>query len=336
MKKLISVLLSILLMLSIIPINVFAIENDSYGGIDISQYTDSELDLTQYTMDDIINMTAEEYLDLVAEFERVYNPYNSYVETETESENLSMMSIEDEMVSPQWTSGTIKDGEWTETGCHEYITSVACVILKNDKGFFTDQAAAAVVIMLSISLASLLPDKDETSGIFAGHFYNPETGKSFNGSTSNTAKNNAVNHYNAAVNAANAGAMDQAYEHLGRCLHYVQDVNVPHHAANVISTGPLSSHSQFEDFAFENMETYLGSYSSISSSYYTTANNSTIASLTHNAAVSAKSKIENVNSIFDKTKWETNARDCLKSAARYSAMVMYKFSRVSSVPFYSN
>lgn len=337
MKKITSILLATLLTLSIIPTKVLAIGNNTLGEIDISQYTDSELDLTQYTIDDIINMTPTEYSALILDFERVYDPYNSYVDPSIGSDSLSMMSGEDEIISPQWTSGSVsEDGEWTEVGCHEYITSVACLILKNDKGFFADQAASAVIITLLISLASLLPDKDENSGIFAGHFYNPDTGKSFNGSTTNTAKNNAVSHYNSAVTAANEGEMDQAYEQLGRCLHYVQDVNVPHHAANVISMGPLSSHAQFEKFAFENAESCLDSYSTISDSFYNMANNSTVETLIHNAAVFSKARIENVNNVSDKTQWYTIAEVSLEAAARYSALVMYKFSRVASVTFYSN
>lgn len=341
MKKLISVFLSILLILSIIPINVFAIENDSYGGIDISQYTDSELDLTQYTMDDIINMTAEEYLDLVAEFERVYNPYNSYVETEAESENLSMMSIEDGTVSPQWTSGKIEDEEYTESGCHEYISSVACGILINDKGFFANNATASVVIALLISLASLLPDQDERGTplyLFDGHFYDLDDNDNYHGETTNTAKTNAVAHYQTAVEAARDGNMDVAYEHLGRCLHYVQDANEPHHASNVhaLQIPYGSSHSVFESFAFENQEAYLDDYDTISSANYTNAASWSVATITHKGAVEAKSMIQYVRNILDKSDWPEYAEKSMKNAARYSAMILYKFGRESVVPFYSN
>lgn len=335
MKKLLSLLLSLLFIFSIIPINAFAIENDNFSGIDISQYTDSELDLTQFTMEDILNMTAEEYLELVAEFERVYDPYNSYDETESMSENLSTLSSERGTISPQWTSGDIDD-DYTEAGTHEYISGMACIILNNDKGFYANNAGEQIVIMLSISLSSLLPDYDETSGVFAGHFYDPDTGNSYNLSDSNTAKKNALNHYNAAVNAAKVGAMDQAYEHLGRCLHYVQDVNVPHHAANIISKGPLSSHYQFEHFAFENMESYLGNYTTISSVNYLTASFWGVDTITHKGAAEAKPMSEYVKNVLDKSKWSEYAKKSMQNAARYSAMVLYKFGRESAVPFYSN
>lgn len=341
MKKLISVVMSIVLILSIIPINVFAIENDSFGGIDVSQYTDSELDLTQYTMNDIVNMTADEYLDLVAEFERVYNPYNSYVETEVEFDDLSMTSIGDETISPQWSSGKIEDEEYTESGCHEYISSVACGILINDKGFFANNATASVVIALLISLASLLPDQDERGTplyVFDGHFYDPDSNENYHGETTNTAKTNAVAHYQTAVEAARDGNMDAAYEHLGRCLHYVQDANEPHHASNVhafqIPYGV--SHGVFETFAFENQESYLGEYHSIASSNYTNAAAWGVDRITHEGAVEAKPMIQHVRNILNQDDWPEYAKESMENAARYSTMILYKFGIESVVPFYSN
>ena len=331
MKKVFSFILSITIIFSTATINVYAFQNDYYGGIDISDYTNNELDLSEYTMEDILNMSSEEFLTLVKDFERIYDPFNSY----TEQENIFNP---ENTVSPLWTSGNVDDGELTEIGCHEYITSIACSILINDKGFFSNDDATSVAIALLISLASLLPDKDEylDGGYFAAHFYNPNTGKNYLRLSSPTAKTRAVGHFNTATTAASNGDMNTAYEYIGRCLHYIQDANEPHHAANVTSAGPLSSHWQFEHYAFENMQTYIGSYNTISNSYYTTANNFSVYTLSHDAAVLANAKIENVNSILDKTQWGNTARECLQNAARYSAMVLYKFSRANSVPFYSN
>lgn len=336
MKKFVSMLMALLLIFSIIPTSVFAIENDSFGGIDVSQYTNSELDLTKYTMDDIVNMTSKEYLNLVAEFERVYDPYNSYVSPEDGIE-LGNTQASEGTIDLQWTSGKISNGEWTETGTHEYITSAACLILSNNKGFFTNDATAAVVVMLSISLASLLPDKDERwdGGLFAAHFYNPNTEKNYLNSTSQTAKTKAISHFNSATTAAANGNMETAYEHIGRCLHYIQDANEPHHAANKVSNG-ANSHAQFEQYAEDNMEEFLKNYTSISSSCYTYAVNNSIGTIVKAGAKSAYALIGDCDSIFDKSKWESCAKTTLKSATKYSAEVLYKFSRYSGVPFVRN
>lgn len=320
-----------------IPTNVVATENDNFGGIDISQYTNSELDLSQYTMDDLVNMTSEEYLNLVAEFERVYNPYDSYVAVEDSIESEGIQSS-GESADLQWTSGTISNGEWTETGTHEYITSVSCLILTNNKGFFTNNATAAVVIMLSISLASLLPDKDERldGGIFAAHFYNPYTERNYLYSTNPTAKTKAISHFNSATAAASNGNMEAAYEYIGRCLHYVQDANEPHHATNTIAYSSGSPHSEFEKHAEENMENYLQNYTSISSSCYTHALNNDVGTIVKAGALSAYALIGDCNNTNNQTKWPSCAKTTLKNAAKYSAEVLYKFSRYQGVPFVAN
>lgn len=327
MKKIISAILIMVLILFALPLNSFAEQENTYGGIDMSKYSKSELDLSQFTLEDIMNMSAEEYGALVREFERVYDPYGTYVEG-----NETMLNNGEE-VSPLWTSGEESNGEWTESGSHEYITAAACSILSTDKGFYSN-GAAAVTISLLISVASLRPDKDEIGVmIFAGHFYDPATQKNYANQTNNTAKTNAVKHYNSAVSAANSGNMELAYEYLGRCLHYVQDANVPHHAANV--TAVNSSHGNFESFAFNNIESILGSYTSISSGNYTTAINSSVSSITHNAAVNAKMYINRVNDSSNTSQWYSTANTCLKNAAKDSAMIMYKFGMESSVPFYT-
>ena len=68
------------LILFALPLNSFAEQENTYGGIDMSNYSKSELDLSQFTLEDIMNMSAEEYGALVREFERVYDPYGTYVE----------------------------------------------------------------------------------------------------------------------------------------------------------------------------------------------------------------------------------------------------------------
>lgn len=328
MKKIFSAVMAIVLVLSVIPFNAFATQDNISSGIDMSKYTNSELDLTQYTIDDLMNMSFEEYSFLVKEFERVYDPYGTYVE-ETET-----LQNTEESISPLWTSGDVENDEWVEVGSHEQITSTACSILIRDKGFY-GESGDAVAIALMISVASLYPDKDEVGAvIFSGHFYDPDTQKNYAGSTTNTARTNAVSHYNAAVSAANVGDMEEAYEHIGRCLHYVQDANEPHHAANI--TAVNLSHGNFESYAFDNIEAILGSYTSISSSYYTTASNTSVSNLVHNAAVSAKSYANTVNNALNTSQWYSTANVCLKSAARYSAMIMYKFGLETSVPFYYN
>ena len=330
MKKFVSAILSVVFIFLLVSEKSFAISGNHQGYNKPSQYPTEKLDLSQYTLDDILKMSADEYMSLVKEFEKTYDPFNSYDSTEETQENKS-----DDMVSPLWTSGKIEDDKWIEEGCHEYITSVACVILANDKGFFSNNDWDRLYIVLSISVASLLPDRDEVgTPLFEGHFYDPDTGKSYSNSISNTAKVNATAQYNMAVAAANRGDMDAAYEHIGRCLHYVQDVNVPHHSANITALNP--AHRSFEQFAFNNQESYLSEYESISSGNYSNATTMSVGEITHLAASNSKPMSSQVNNILNKSMWNHVAGACMRNSARYSAIVLYKFSRVSSVPFYSN
>lgn len=330
MKKFVSAILSVVFIFLLVSEKSFAISGNHQGYNKPSQNPTEKLDLSQYTLDDILKMSADEYMSLVKEFEKTYDPFNSYDSTEETQENKS-----DDMVSPLWTSGKIEDDKWIEEGCHEYITSVACVILANDKGFFSNNDWDRLYIVLSISVASLLPDRDEVrTPLFEGHFYDPDTGKSYSNSISNTAKVNATAQYNMAVAAANRGDMDAAYEHIGRCLHYVQDVNVPHHSANITALNP--AHRSFEQFAFNNQESYLSEYESISSGNYSNATTMSVGEITHLAASNSKPMSSQVNNILNKSMWNHVAGACMRNSARYSAIVLYKFSRVSSVPFYSN
>lgn len=334
MKKIISIILICTFILVIAPLNVVAENSNSSATIDISKYANEELDLTQYTYDDIACMTIQEYIALVRDFERVYDPYGSY---SFESSVCDSISTNSDVVSPLWTSGTVEDGEWVEVGCHEIITATACSILINDKGFYSKTAAEPLAISLLISLASILPDKDERGSFpwyFAGHFYDPDTGMNYRNDTTDTAKFHAESHYYAAVAAAYRGDTDSAYEYLGRCLHYIQDMSVPHHAANI--TGLNRSHTSFENYVHENAETFLKDYTSLPNSYYTTTLNSNISSLAHNAAVFAKPKASLVDNVLNKSNWNTVGKQCIQSAVKYSVMVMYKFSTAQGVPFYPN
>ena len=332
-KKLISLILALAFTFLMCQTLAYAEEAADYGGIDISLYTKSELDLSQYTLDDIRAMSSEEYLNLVKEFEHVYDPYGSYVAEDLSLMNSADLTDENATVSTQWKSGkNNSEGEYTKNGSHEYISAIACTVLNNGKGFFSTDTTANIIIALCISLASMLPDTDEREPAFVGHFYDPDTQKNYVGSAANTARTNAEKHFKAALLSASNGAMDEVYEHLGRCLHYVQDVNVPHHAANVTGVNP--SHSAFEKYAFENQEAYLENFGTIPASNYRNAYSWNIGTITHKAAAEAKPMISHVNNILDKSEWSEYARITMQNATRYSAMAIYRFAMESSLTLY--
>lgn len=341
MKKIISVIMSVFLIILPLSVSAFAIvpPEDAFSETD---YTNEELDLSQYTPEDLANMPPSELNALVAEFERVYDPLGTY---EPEIIDTSVPTLPNEPIaSPNWTSQT--DGE--RSGCHATITAAACRILLNDKGFFKNTTAQTVALILILGIASAMPDEDEDDQAFAGHFFDPDTENNYLGNNDYTASTNAVEHFYDAMDAVEANNENLAFEEIGRCLHYVQDINVPHHAANIHVAYPLYglSHSAFENFAYDKCEDeadpdytgepYLSEFTSIASSNYTTAQNKTVKKLVKEAATTAKSRITYVQNVASQSNWPTEARSALQNAARYSAMVLYRFAYRTSIDFYYN
>ena len=66
MKKILSLLLIIIILLS-----SFCFTLSAYA-------TTDELDLSQYTVEDLAQMSADEFRQLLADFERVYDPFDTY------------------------------------------------------------------------------------------------------------------------------------------------------------------------------------------------------------------------------------------------------------------
>lgn len=150
----------------------------------------------------------------------------------------------DEQISPQWSSG---DKDVANPGTHGYITQLAYDLLCDD-----DMAAHSFYSGQKTNLirGSILPDVDETSlGLFVWHFYG-ENGNSFNDS-STTAYTKCIEHYNEAVDLYESGSKSSAMEELDRALHYLQDVNVPHHAMNAVAI--LTNHTQFEAYGYSTL-----------------------------------------------------------------------------------
>lgn len=97
------------------------------------------------------------------------------------------------------------------------------------------------------------PDKDDTSGAYLYHFYNPATGKNFHGGNI-TALSRMLMYYKQAKVSINNNQGDNTCEYiesLGRCLHFLQDLNTPVHTFyedSLDATSKLSKHLFFEKY----------------------------------------------------------------------------------------
>ncbi len=149
---------------------------------------------------------------------------------------------------------------WSSGGVdhtHQYLTDRALQVLRADKG-------DAVANLLSAYRSTLLnysdwPDVYENDGrLYTSHFYNPYTGKTFLGSTTALTRftahaNNAKKYY--------AKNRTLAMQELGKALHYLADINEPHHAALLIAG--LSNHTQYEEWVDANRFQYVAYNSSL-------------------------------------------------------------------------
>lgn len=315
MKKALAIFLTLVLLLC-----SFSFLMPTYATYRLAQ----ELDLSQYTLDDLADMPADEFRQLLADFERVYDPFDTY---ET---NPIMEKNQAPVIQPLWGSG---DSDGSETGSHEIITAQAVVVLTNDLGFFYDNSnpASNIAAALLLSLASVLPDEDERGfPFFVGHFYHAHDGDNYMGSTSNTALTNCRQHFNQAVSYYKSGN-ENVYLELGRALHYLQDAAQPHHAANITIINP--AHTQFEDYVDERIQTYTDPVTSIFGSAaldhnndYVAARTKTVDAFVKSAALNAYSFVDEVDSILDKSQWDATARITIRLSVQFSAVLLYKFS----------
>lgn len=160
---------------------------------------------------------------------------------------------------------------------HQYIIANALTILSNDQGNSTFNGELNSSILME---ATDWPDKlgNETdAGTFAGHFYDPDSGKNWLGQTSPTARTRAESYFKSAVDAYHSGDVQLAMSNLGKGTHYVSDLNEPHHASNL--TAVNSNHSAFEKYVDKNRKSYTIAGNSFSESVYTTAVNTSTGDL---------------------------------------------------------
>jgi phospholipase C len=294
-----------------------------------------EFNINDYTWEDIMTMSNSEFRTLLTNFERVYDPFGTY-----ETEQLTAIYSETTNgggVQPRWTSGdTDILGNVKETGSHELITARACGILLDDKGFWGTDESGSILIALTLSLASIIPDRNLVLGaldLFKGHFYDPDTGENWAGGSSNTAKTNAEKFYNKAIEEYEENGNTELFiENVGKLLHYVQDACEPHHAANITALENGGVHTEFEEFADANLDSYIDQLTTVSNYSYQQSLSNSIGIIVHNAAVTAKGFSGYVDDINDQSRWGSVAGSTTRNAVRETAIVLYKLSIELSIP----
>ncbi|OPX86816.1 MAG: Phospholipase C precursor [Pelotomaculum sp. PtaB.Bin104] len=204
---------------------------------------------------------------------------------------------------------------------HQFIASNGILILSYDQGnaiiehLYEDNGADIIMEYAD------KPDVDETDMPFinAGHFYNPAKGTNYWGKTSPTANQRFCVHYGAAVYNYSSNKKF-AWQELGRAIHYLSDLNVPHHASN---RTPLdSNHSVYEKWVDANRFNYI--ITSCPNEVYKYCMDNSIWVIGHKMAVNANSNIQYALQSDEKS-MHIAATNTLKEAQKFTAGIYLKF-----------
>ena len=292
-------------------------------------------DISDYTIEDLQTMTTEEKKKLMEDFIETYNPYGLRDLMEEES------PVDDRFgVQLLWMSDSDKIKIGQQIATHQLITLEALSAFIGTYGFYEVDGTIALAVALNLAAASGLPDYQEIGMAFAGHFYDPDTGKNYLGQSWPTAATKADTHYHIAYTHLKKNVnMDlksnefmTVLERLGKCLHYVQDACEPHHASNAIEV-PGSSHSDFESRVETNINVYLKNIPTVPTALYVRVRTANVFGMTHDAAVQAKPYFESVADKTDKSRWDNVGRICIHNSVHYSAAVIYKLFYECQAPF---
>ncbi len=220
-------------------------------------------------------------------------------------------------ITPQWASGGIDH-------THQFLTAQALEILYADK-------SSKVASLLTLYASDLLtgsdwPDTSENdSGLYISHFYDPYTGRTFIAGWT-TALNRFTTHAN---NAKKYYAKNKslAMQELGRALHYLADINEPHHAALM---GITTNHAAYENW----VDIYRTDFKVTSSTMYTSINidakryyTAYCTALFQSAAKNAYTWADAVSASdsYPSDVWRASAADTLSYAQQSMAAFLYNF-----------
>ena len=129
---------------------------------------------------------------------------------------------------------------------HNYVTHTSslfvCSKFEGCDEFYTPE------VIERLRTFSMKPDEDENEGGYKLHFFNPATERNFMGEKE-SALTRFTGHYRKAVRYYKTGRYNDAWEELGRAIHFLEDLNTPVHTnyESIIDAGvKLHMHVEFE------------------------------------------------------------------------------------------
>lgn len=239
-------------------------------------------------------------------------------------------------IQPLWSSDY--DGDEVDMNCHEGITAAGALIYLGAINVLFNGGKIGYTLsdLTILSKESEKPDAEVASGLtlFAGHFYDPDTGTNYSGHSTNTAKSNADYHYIMAINEYKSGNRTNAITQLAYSLHFLQDAGEPHHASNLIALPGINpesgtlNHAKFEEraskllyekgFDMEDIEYSL--------EFYNDCTKYSIGQIVHNTAVTAKS-FKDMAISENLARQDLAAYLLMYKSAMDTSGVLYKFAK---------
>ncbi len=184
------------------------------------------------------------------------------------------------------------------------------------KTFFTTARKKAVI------KGSFQPDIEGASVLFKDHFYLPG-GKGLMGYPVSAYDRYRAHYYGAVAQYEN-GDITGAMNRLGKALHYLSDINEPHHSSGVAATDIGGRHTAYENWVESHYSSYkVSSMTTSALSAYTGKSLLTIADASANYSRGYISEAK--SSTVSKMQTATNAT--LKRAQKDAAGIMYKFAK---------
>lgn len=224
---------------------------------------------------------------------------------------------------------------------HKLIANQAIICLRNDKPevakYLYENNGAQTIIDYSTE-----PDISERDladvnlwgysiGAFRAHFYNPTTGANYRGEKNPTANTRFRDHYDLAVSSYKKKMYNLAWQELGRAIHYLGDLNAPHHAANVAALDTnlkqaSLTHGHYEDWVNSVCRDYA--INNASEETYKYALNNNVWQVGHDMAVNANGYAYMVATQYrekDVNNRKAATNGTLPKAQRIAAGILYKF-----------
>lgn len=204
---------------------------------------------------------------------------------------------------------------------HFYATQRGINILDDVQGekyssFYTDGDRKQILTYCT------RPDDDENEGAYKYHFYNPATEKNFMGED-DSALTRCTYHYNNAKYYFKSGQRENAFEELGRSIHFLEDLNTPVHTNNqdLLDTAfNFSFHVSFEDKCKNVQSRVVSSLLKKEFRYYEI---NTVENIAKSCAYLAN---DNFYALYEKLlPRELVAENSIKNAQKSVAGILYKF-----------